>query len=103
MSYDFGVTGNCDCCVPLNMTYNMSQFMYDFVDEERGIRVFNGKKGWECIPILERFFERCQMTEELAEKYDSPNGWGTVETCINSLALLTVQCARHPYEDIFSQ
>ena len=94
---------DCSCCHSLNMTYNMSKFMYDFLDDEQGIRVFSGLTGKQAIPIIEKFFERCNRTEGLAEKYNSPNGWGTVESCILVLGLLLVQCTKHPRNKIFSQ
>jgi hypothetical protein len=108
VSYDFGIKEN------LNITFNMSGFLNEFLEieltaphwedsvKETGMDALSGKKGFEAIPILREFFKRCyNYRGDLAKDYDSPNGWGTVQSCMVNLALLMADCIANPFDEIW--
>ncbi len=124
MSHSFGIESfNYDC------TGNMHPFWDEFIEldlelnhfkgfndegeslgyeeynvNKKGIKALNGLKGHEAIPVIKEFFVRCRnYRSDLSDDYDSPNGWGTVETCILLMGQLLVNCIESPYKEIWVQ
>jgi hypothetical protein len=118
MSHSFGVNNlKYDC------TGNMHPFWDKFIEHDiehshyeegegeityhrnrKGIHALEGLKGYEAIPVIKEFFVRCRnYHNNLANDYDSENGWGTVETCIVLMGQLLVDCIEEPYKRIWVQ
>ena len=115
VSYDFGVEGAyTEGALNLNITFNMHDFLEEFLEvelnaphwrdpiKETGMDALEGKKGFEAIPIIQNFFIKCNnYRDNLSADYDSPNGWGTVESCMIKMGLLMAECIINPYNEIW--
>jgi hypothetical protein len=108
MSYDvsIGTWGG-------NFTHNsLGPLCYDHLDKEAGLKSLNGLAGYEAAPFLTAFWasvdaERHSMWEngnvgepQLCEKYDSPNGWGSLVGALVFMGQLTAACSLYPKSKI---
>lgn len=92
-----------------NYTHNsLGKLCYTHLDKENGLRGLHGKTGREASEMLESFWE-CIYREKihlwqngvsgepkLQEKYDSPNGWGSLVGALIFMGKLTAACRNYP-------
>lgn len=100
MSYDVTIDVHW-----FNYTYNLSGFFRDHVsgpDGRVGIQALDGLTGRQAATILHNSFEKLNDTRSrlgdgaMSQKYDAPNGWGSVLGAVLFLARLHGACAAKP-------
>lgn len=86
MSYDVEVYGE-----EFNYTYNMARFFKDFDVYPPS---WNGKDRTEVAKQIEAGIARIEAEdfEELAEDYNSENGWGDIHTALQFLRKVKAAC-----------
>lgn len=90
MSYDVTV-GTKD----FNYTYNMGKFFTDFGVHPRDLHGEPPQEVAFRISLALLNIARYDF-EDLKREYDSPNGWGTVETAIRFLMDIYMACITEP-------
>lgn len=102
MSYDVSIGRES-----FNYTWNMSQFFRDHIDGDDnggGINELMDKTGAEAFIILRSALYAIHHTYlslgdgGISERYDAPNGWGTVIGAIIFLSQIMAACAESPDE-----
>lgn len=93
MSYDLYVGDEW-----FNYTYNMSQFFDDYcVSPKRDLDGLTGRQAY-----LRIYFALSEILNDydsdLETRYNSANGWGSVETAFDWLRKVMVACKNHPDE-----
>lgn len=104
MGYDVSI-GEYDA----NYTHNsLGKLCYEHLDKENGLRGLHGKTGRQASEMLEAFWKgiHCEKLHlwqdgvvgepKLQEKYDSPNGWGSLVGALIFMGELTVACRNYP-------
>lgn len=92
-----------------NFTFNsLGPLCYNHLCADKGIKMLDGLTGYEAMPFLVAFWESLSaervevwVTEEvgepiLCERYDSPNGWGSLVGAMNFMGQLTAACGMYP-------
>ena len=109
MSYDVDI-GN----IWLNYTSNMSVLFYNHCEGngKTGLHAIDGLTGYEAAPILHKMMtniekERIELWEnyvvgepKFCEKYDSPNGWGSLVGQLLFIGQIATACLMYPDEKI---
>jgi len=99
MSYDVSIGDAC-----FNYTYNLSPFFHGHIPE--GINSLHGMSGAAARDTIARALlsidnERITMGEPaFRQRYDAPNGWGTVMGAIMFLAMILAACAANPRKKV---
>lgn len=91
-----------------NYTYNMRKFFDDFLQfndsNKQGIEGFHGmlaKDAWFVLHKTISSFNQSDINfdwfkKEMEDKYNSSNGWGSVDTAIKFLTNLLNTCKENP-------
>ena len=92
-----------------NYTHNsLGKLCYNHLDKESGLKSLDRKTGREASAMLESFWEsiHCEKLHlwqngipgepKLSEKYDSPNGWGSLIGALIFMGELTAACRNYP-------
>ena len=83
-----------------NYTYNLSDLFRTHMDG--GIGSLDGLKGSVALARLNGFFESVMREhiklgkDQFREKYDAPNGWGSVDGALIFMARIMAACAVNP-------
>jgi len=104
MSYDVSIGDES-----FNYTWNMYQFFADHIAGEEnggGINELMDKDGTEAFIIIRAAMENIVRTYRdmgnvpMQEKYNAPNGWGSVIGAILFLSQIMGACAANPDEKV---
>jgi len=91
-----------------NYTYNMRKFFDDFLQfndsNKQGIEGFQGmlaKDAWFVLHKTVSSFNQSDINfdwfkKEMEDKYNSSNGWGSVDTAIKFLTNMMDTCKENP-------
>lgn len=92
-----------------NYTHNsLGKLCYEHLDKKNGLKGLHGKTGREASQMLEHFWEgiHCEKLHlwengavgepKLQDKYDSPNGWGSLVGSLIFMGGLTAACRNYP-------
>ena len=104
MGYDVSIGG-----YESNYTHNsLGKLCYAHLDKHNGLQSLNGITGRDASKMLESFWEsiHCEKLHlwksdavgepKLQEKYDSPNGWGSLVGALIFMGELTAACRNYP-------
>jgi len=91
MSYDITIAQQCPHCghtdsFEWDPTYNLREMFVEAFGGN-GVRDFDGKKGSEVLPVLERALVDMRARPDHYRKLDSPNGWGTFDSDIPEVSV----------------
>lgn len=105
MSYDITIGDE-----EFNHTYNTHQLFCEIMpgneEREAGINGLYGMTGAEAAEYIEASLERLsemlhtKSEDEIREKFDAPNKWGTLFTATLMISRLMAACMRHPFKKI---
>lgn len=79
-----------------NITYNLSKMYYKAVDEEKGLRKFDGMKCIDAIPVLEKAIADMIKNKSEYEKYNPENGWGSYDGLLSRFEEMLKICKENP-------
>ena len=80
-----------------NHTDNQFQLIQDLFGEPYLWDCVDGMKAGVLAEILTAGLHKCETSEIDLAEYDSPNGWGTGESCYKFLWELRNACKKHRY------
>ena len=69
----------------LNITYNYSEYYYNHIDSELGIRWIYGKTGAETIPVLKKACE--SLADDVHDDYWEPTEGNAKQALLQLIAL----------------
>lgn len=84
-TYALGGTTLCH----LNVTYNYSEFFYNTINPELGIRFLYGQTGAESIPILDKAIS--QLEDNVSDNYWEPTEGNAKRALLQLKALATMR------------
>lgn len=79
-----------------DVTYNLSKMYYKAIDEELGLRKFNGMNCNDAIPILEKAISDMENNKKEYEKFNPENGWGSYEGLLRRFREILEICKNNP-------
>jgi hypothetical protein len=79
----------------LNITFNLNKMFSWALDCEYWIDEVEGFKGSEVAPKLAKAISKMLLNKSEAEKYNSPNGWGTYPNALRFLTLFCQECVEN--------
>lgn len=103
MSYDIAIAA-----FDANYTSNVSAVFYDHFPNGSGIMGLDGMTGSQCAAEFEGFWRSMHSAKmavwscgtvgepHLSEKYDVPNGWGSLIGALILIGQFQAACAQHP-------
>lgn len=107
MSYDVSI-GKFD----VNYTSNVGSVFHDHIkrDDVTGLQALNGLYGFQASSVLYAAWSNLNATRHamyqdgvvgepaMEEKYNAPNGWGSLVGALIILGKITAACAEYPHE-----
>jgi len=109
MSYDITI-GDFD----VNYTSNVGAVFHDHIKEGEitGLQALHGMYGFQASRVLYRAWSNLNATRHalyqdgqigeraMEEKYNAPNGWGSLVGALIILGKITAACATYPHETV---
>lgn len=100
MSLDFSLVRRMPTEIAhANITHNMTN-LWEALGIYEQLYNSHGKYANEVYNDLRRALDVLLSDPEYFKKYDSPNGWGTVDAAIRFLTEITEACKEYPYSYI---
>lgn len=100
MSYDIRLeSATCPECghEDIDFSWNYTSNMVPaWIEAGANLAEFDGKVAEQCAPALRAAIERMEAEPLFYAKYNSPNGWGSMETLIPALKRLLGGMTTYP-------